>query len=163
MVVAKPAALPERECALLRGRSQSTSATQPGQAKASLATGAKIPGALVARPMVLADSRGFALAVIPGDRHIDLAALHDEFGRRFRVASESQISRLLPSQSGGDLPWIGAAPHCETFLEQSLVELPEVYFEAADGAHLIRVDGESFRGLFYGAWCGRISCTDACS
>lgn len=118
---------------------------------------AQVEGHLVARTVVLADSRGYALAVIPRDRHLDLAALENEFGRRFRVASNAETLRLFPGLPLRALPPVDAERRLETFVDQSLVPLTEVYLETTDPEGLVRLDGESFRGLFYGAWCGQIS------
>lgn len=121
-----------------------------------------IPGDQVAKALVLVDSHGYALAVIPRSRHIDLTALEQEFGRRFRMASRDEAGRVFPGSPRRALPPIpiGGEPQTETYVQQFLVQLPDVYFQTADPRHLLHVDGESFRSLFYGTWCGGISRTE---
>ena len=116
-----------------------------------------IQGAQVARSVLLAGDRDYALAVIPRDRHLDLAAIEEEFGRRLRMAGTAEVARLFPGLPPRALPPITDGIQLETFVDQSLVPLSAVYFETASPRRLVRIDGESFRGLLYGAWCGRIS------
>ncbi|MEA3640578.1 MAG: hypothetical protein VBE63_11620 [Lamprobacter sp.] len=108
----------------------------------------------VAMSQVLADDEGYALAVIPRTWTIDLAALRQEFGRPFRIVDE-------PVPGGSLLRGISLSNTCQgeidVILEQSLACLPSVYLETGHPHMLIHLDGESFRRLFYGSWCGCIS------
>ncbi len=108
----------------------------------------------VAISQVLTDNDGYALAVIPRAWAIDLPALRAEFGRPFRIvddpAPENSLLRGLCIPTARERG-------IEVILEQSLVCLPSVYFETVHSDLLIRLEGESFRRLFYGSWCGCIS------
>ena len=115
-----------------------------------------IPEEQIVKTLLLVDARGYGLAVLPRNRHLDLNAVAAEFGRAFRVASKEEVLRLFPGLPPRALPPVGG-PDIETFVDQSLVMLANVYLETADSRRLARVDGEAFRGLLYGAWCGRIS------
>lgn len=114
-------------------------------------------GEHIAKTLLLADGRGYALAVIPREREIDLDAMREEFGRSFRVAGSDEALRLFPGLHLRGLPPPGPGAELETFVDQSLVRLADVYFESADPRRLVHVDGEAFRNLLYGAWCGHIS------
>jgi prolyl-tRNA editing enzyme YbaK/EbsC (Cys-tRNA(Pro) deacylase) len=118
---------------------------------------AALPGTQVARTVLLAEDHGHALAVIPRDRHIDLEAIEQEFGRRLWMADRADVSRLFPGLPPRALPPIAEALQLETFVDQALVPLSEVCFETADPCRLVRLDGESFRALMNNAWCGPIS------
>lgn len=108
----------------------------------------------VAISQVLTDDEGYALAVIPRSWSIDLAALREEFGRQFRIVDEPVPGgSLLRGLSISDAGQCGV----DVILEQSLACLPSVYLETGHPHMLIHLDGESFRQLFYGAWCGCIS------
>lgn len=111
----------------------------------------------VARVLLLADARGYALAVIPKNRQLDLTALEHEFGRRFRLAGADEAERLFPGLPLRALPPICSCGQLDTYLEQSLVQLSDVFLATPDPRVMVQLDGESFRRLFYGAWCGRIS------
>lgn len=115
------------------------------------------PSGQIARTILLADERGYALAVIPSDRHVDLAAIEREFGRRLRMARGDEVARLFPGLPPSALPPIADGLQLETFVDQTLVPLSDVYFQTADPRRLVRIDGESFRSLLYNAWCGHIT------
>lgn len=119
-----------------------------------------VPSDQIARTVLLADRLGYALAVIPKNRRIDLAALYQEFGRRLRIASREEAQQLFRGRPPLLPPPPGSASQFETFLEQSLVKLTRVFFETADLRRLVPIDGDAFRDLFYGAWCGQISRAD---
>jgi prolyl-tRNA editing enzyme YbaK/EbsC (Cys-tRNA(Pro) deacylase) len=119
-----------------------------------------IRGEQIAKVLLLADGHGYALAVIPGNRRIDLAAMEQEFGRRFQIAGSDEVRRVFPDSPPRALPPNMGDADIETYVEQSLVRLSDVYFETADPRRLQHIDGESFRDLFYGAWCGGISCAE---
>jgi len=121
--------------------------------------GASIGRNRIAKTLLLADVRGYAVAVIPGNHQIDLLALRREFGRSFRLGRPDETERLFPGARPNALPPVGGDPRLETFLDLSLVRLRDVFLETRDPRRLIRIVGESFRALFYGAWCGPISRT----
>ena len=110
----------------------------------------KVAPARVARAVMLSDRYGEALAVIPADRRIDLTALAGEFGRNYRIV-----------ENPGTNPPGVLGPHNERrrdiYVDQALVGLPEVYVETREPGFLACLDGETFRSLFYGSWCGHIS------
>ena len=144
--------------ALLRRNGVRYATVQPGRAQAGVGHGTLgSQRGQVARVLLLADARGYALAVIPKNRHLDLAALENEFGRRFRLAGADDAERLFPGLPLRALPPICSCGQVDTYLEQSLVQLCDVFLETSDPRMMVRLDGESFRRLFYGAWCGQIS------
>jgi len=112
---------------------------------------------IIAQTVLLADSQGQAIAVIPADRSVDLAALKEEFGRSFRLVGPEAATARPPGAARAGASSTALRPLAETYVEQSLILLPEVYMKTSDAGRLVRVDGESFRSLFYGAWCGHIS------
>lgn len=119
----------------------------------------RVPRKLIAKTVVLVNARGYALAVIPKSRRIDLPALNAEFGRDFVPTSGEEIRRLFPDFLRRAIPPVGESAGIEMFVDRALVSLSEVYFdfETEDHKPMVRLDGESFRGLFYGSWWGHIT------
>jgi prolyl-tRNA editing enzyme YbaK/EbsC (Cys-tRNA(Pro) deacylase) len=111
----------------------------------------------VARTLLLVEGDECALAVVPKDRRLDLAELNREFGRLFRRGRAEETRHLFPDLPLRTLPPGAGRARVEVFLDQSLAGLSEVFFQTGDPVRLVRLDGEAFRGLFYGCWCGRIS------
>ena len=55
------------------------------------------------------------------------------------------------------MPAIGPAYGLETFVDVSLRNEPDVYFEAGDHLELIRVTGDQFEGMLQGCRTGSFS------
>ncbi len=116
-----------------------------------------VPGDRVVKARLLVDAGRHAVAVIPTNRRLDLAALNQEFGRRFRLGSPADRARLFPGLPAHAMLPAAIDQQVEIFVDQSLVGLREIAFETPDARTLLRIEGEAFTDLFDGAWCGRIS------
>jgi Ala-tRNA(Pro) deacylase len=71
------------------------------------------------------------------------------------VDQESDLKTLLPDCKVGAVPPLGPAYRIETFLDEALTTLANVYFEAGDHENLIRVSGQDFAALLQGVRRGR--------
>jgi Ala-tRNA(Pro) deacylase len=111
----------------------------------------------IAKAVVVRDPQGDALVVIPGDSWLELDALNRETGRDFRLDGESELAHLFPDCAEGAIPPIGPAYGLETFLDDALTTLANVYFEAGDHRHLVHVKGEDFLELLPGVRHGHFS------
>jgi len=98
----------------------------------------------LAKAVILWDREGYLMAVVPGDRHVGVETLSSKLGRKLMLADESRIAPVFTDCDPGAIPPIGPAYGMETIVDDSLVGLPEIYFEAGDHEDLIRVDGEQF-------------------
>ena len=121
------------------------------------ADAAHIPPERVAKAVVLADRRGYLMAVIPGDRHVSIETLSQRLGRNLALALENRIAPVFKDCDLGAIPPIGPADGMETVLDDSLVGQPEIYFEAGDHEELIRIDGDRFVSLLREARHGQFS------
>jgi Ala-tRNA(Pro) deacylase len=111
----------------------------------------------IAKAVIVQDTRGYAMVVVPGDHWVKLDTLNEETGRQFQLAEEHDIDRLFPDCLPGAVPPLGAAYGLESFLDEALTSLAEVYFEAGDHAQLVRVAGEDFLALLHGVRRGHFS------
>jgi Ala-tRNA(Pro) deacylase len=111
----------------------------------------------IAKAVAVRDGKGKALAVIPGDAWLDLDALNREAAREFELDDEGDLSRLFPDCVEGAVPAVGPAYGLETFVDESLTSLANVYFEAGDHRHLVHVAGDAFGELLAGARRGHFS------
>jgi len=117
---------------------------------AHAAQAAHVPGAQLAKGTLLKDDQGFIIAVVPATRKVDLGALHRHFGRPLGLATEGEVEDLFGDCEPGAVPPLGAAYGIESILDDSLMEAPDIYFEAGDHRGLVHLSGTEFRKLMTG-------------
>ncbi len=106
-----------------------------------------VPGARLAKSVVLEDDDGYVMVVVPSDRQVDLGELHRQTNRSLGLATEGELGRLFADCEIGALPPIGPAYGIETLVDDAIAEQSEIYFEAGDHEQLIRVTHEGFHAL----------------
>jgi Ala-tRNA(Pro) deacylase len=121
------------------------------------AESAHVPEDHVAKAVIVKDASGFAMVIIPGSSWLRLEALDEETGRQFRLADEREVDILFPDCRPGAVPPVGPAYAMETFLDEGLTTLANVYFEAGDHEHLVHVGSEAFLTLLKGVRRGHFS------
>jgi Ala-tRNA(Pro) deacylase len=104
----------------------------------------------LAKCVLLADERGYMLAVLPASRRIATDALNAELGRRLGLATEPELEEIFKDCALGAVPPCGAAYGIPTVVDEGLLHLEEVYFEGGDHEHLVRMTGVDFATLFSG-------------
>lgn len=124
------------------------------------AEAAHVPADHTAKAVIVEDARGYAMVVIPGDRWLKLHGLQDASGRIFSLAGEAAVDGLFGDCEPGAVPPLGAAYGLDMYLDEQLWMLADVYFEAGDHTHLVRVSGEGFHALAKGARRGHFSHAD---
>lgn len=115
------------------------------------AEAAHVSGDSLAKGVVLADEKGFVLAVVPASHVLQVAELGRELGRPLELAEESRLRDVFPDCERGAVPALGPAYGLETVVSDALFGEDEVWFEAGDHVTLVRVDGTQFRDLLSGA------------
>jgi len=114
----------------------------------------------IAKAVIVRDEQGYAMVVIPASHWLKLEALQQEADRDFVVAAESDATKLFPDCATGAIPPLGQAYGLETFLDERLTTLANVYFEAGDHEDLVHVNGDAFHELLKGARHGHFSHDD---
>jgi Ala-tRNA(Pro) deacylase len=109
-----------------------------------------VPEDHIAKAVMVHDGQAHAMVVIPGDTWLHLDSLNADTGRAFKLDDESDLSELLPDCAIGAVPALGPVYGIETFLDEALTTLAEVYFEAGDHQNLVKVRGEDFLALLSG-------------
>lgn len=108
---------------------------------------AHIPEDQMAKGVLLKDTQGYLEAVLPADTEVRLEALAAQLGRHLTLAGEAEAEHLYPDCELGAIPALGQAFGVETVVDQRLLEVPHVYFEAGDHEHLVHLHGGSYREL----------------
>lgn len=114
---------------------------------------AHVPGDSLAKGVVLKDSDGFLLVVIPADYHLNLDMICSLLKRDLHMADEDSLEGLFPDCEVGAIPAIGQAYGVKTIWDpsSSLGKVDEVFFEAGDHKELVCVSGETFHELMASA------------
>lgn len=108
---------------------------------------AHVPGKRLAKAVIIKDGDRYLMVVVPAVDHVDMDQLCRHFGHEVVLASEAELNGLFPDCEPGAVPPTGAAWGMETYLDECLIEEPEVYFEAGDHVEVVRVSADQFARL----------------
>jgi Ala-tRNA(Pro) deacylase len=107
--------------------------------------------------VLVRDSGGDVLVVIPGNSWVRFHGLQAELNRELELAPEPEVEAQFSDCDPGAVPCTGMAYGIETVVDEALASLAFVYFESGDHEHLVRVSGEDFRQLMSGLRHGHFS------
>ena len=111
------------------------------------AAAAHVPGDRLAKAVIVKDGDNYLMVVVPSDYHVHLGALHRKLGRNVGLATESELVGLCPDCDEGAVPPVGGAYGIKSMVDTGLLKQPEVYFEAGDHEHLVKMAGPDFQAL----------------
>jgi Ala-tRNA(Pro) deacylase len=129
----------------------------PTSTSLGAAEAAHVPGDRVAKSVLLEDERGYVVAVLPASHRIRIRELTEQLERSLELASEPELEELFRDCEPGAVPPVGAAYGLPTVVDDSLLNAPEVYFEAGDHEDLVHLSGVEFLSLLAGARHGTFS------
>lgn len=121
------------------------------------AQAARVPGDQLAKCVVLEDDSGYLMTVVPSTHRVDLGGLHRALKRNLGLASEPELVELFKDCEPGALPPLGAVYGMQMILDDSLADLPDIYFEAGDHLALVHMRKDEFMRLMANVPRGRIS------
>jgi Ala-tRNA(Pro) deacylase len=121
------------------------------------AQAAHVPGDRLAKTVILQDDEGFAAAVLPSTYHLQLYKLWEETGRKLVLATEDEVRELFKDCEVGAVPPVAMAYGMPTFIDESLMRQPDVYFEAGDHEDLVHMQMDDFMRLMSDA--ERVRCS----
>ena len=117
---------------------------------------AHVPPGRVAKCVLLEDERGYVLAVLPAACRLSFDAICGVLDRRLDLASESELDEIFSDCAHGAVPALGDAYNIPMLVDDSLLRMPDVYFEGGDHEDLVHVQGQAFLELMRTAQHGRI-------
>ena len=127
-------------------------ATSRGSARS-----AQVPEGRVAKCVLLEDERGYVLAIVPASCDVELDRIDQLLGRHLELATEPELEGLFEDCELGAIPPFGAAHPLPVAIDDSLLRMPDLYFEAGDHEGLVHVRGEAFQSLLDHPRHGRFS------
>jgi len=117
---------------------------QPTHTSLQAAKSARIAPRLLAKAVLLEENGRYVMAIVPTARHVKLGKLRQQFGRDFGMATEQTIGKIFRDCVPGAVPALGPAYGLETIWDESVMNGPELYFEAGDHEHLIRIRTDDY-------------------
>ena len=114
----------------------------------------------IAKGVIVKDASGYAMVVVPASNYVEMKHVRKELDRELELVEEDEFSKLFSDCEPGAVPPLGPAYQLETFLDEALTTLANVYFEAGDHEHLVHVSGDDFKRLLGGARHGHYSHDD---
>ena len=121
------------------------------------AEAAHVSGDTMAKSVLLSDSEGYVMAVIPAAHRLDIGKLSRLLGRRLGLVTEAEVCQVFADCQPGAVPPFGEAYGIPTVLDESLTHRGEVYFESGDHGEAVRMRGDAFRALLEKSRTGSIS------
>lgn len=116
-----------------------------------------VSGRDFAKAIVLKTREGrTVMAVIPGPRHVDLTALGKLVGSRVEMAREEEFAPLFPGCELGAEPPFGSLYNLPVYVDESLLEDPEIVCNAGSHTEAIRLKCSDFERLVHPV-VGRLS------
>lgn len=119
---------------------------------------AHIPGAHLAKSVLMHTERTPVLAVVPSCQKVDLHRLQLILERRLGLAREDELVEVFDDCELGAAPPVGMAYGVPTVLDRDLYGLDEIWFEAGDHCSLVHMTGHHFDRLMGGARLGSFCC-----
>jgi Ala-tRNA(Pro) deacylase len=101
----------------------------------------------VVKAVVLKDTDGFMLALLPASRHIQFDKLRQLVGDEVNIAGEEQVETLFVDCEPGSIPALGAAYGLDVIIDDSLKGQSDIYVEGGDHANLVHLSRASFQKL----------------
>jgi Ala-tRNA(Pro) deacylase len=114
----------------------------------------------IAKAVIVKDAAGYAMVVIPASNWVEVEHLRKELNRDLHLATEDELAKLFSDCEAGAVPPLGPAYGIETFLDEGLTSLANVYFEAGDHEQLVHMTMNDFRTLLGGVRHGYYSHVD---
>lgn len=108
---------------------------------------ARVSGDQLAKAVILKEEDNYAMAILPATHRLDLGVLRQQTARNFGLATESEIGDIFNDCEVGAVPPVGQPYDLPMWLDESLDEADDIYFEAGDHDQLIHMKGAEFQRL----------------
>ena len=111
---------------------------------------AHVPETKVAKAVVLEDSNGYVVGVVPSTNQLDLNWVRESLGRNLDLAREAELPALFDDCELGAVPALSNAYGLDVIWDDQLSGMSDVYIEAGDHENLVHLGGDEFRYLLSG-------------
>lgn len=126
----------------------------PAVTARDVARSTRIPGALLAKTVIVNGDGELAMAVLPANRHIDEALLKTIMNvETLRIAQEYEFQDRFPQCEIGGMPPLGNMYNMKVYMEQSLLNDEWIAFNAGNHTEVIKMDSGVLRRLIQPVVC----------
>lgn len=127
----------------------------PAGTSSETAQAAHVPGACLAKAVMVEDASHCALVVVPATEQVHLGDLRRELGGTYALATQESVGRVFSDCDAGSVPPFGQAYGIEVLLDESLLAGHRMYVESGHRGALVALAGDDFRRLMQDARRGR--------
>lgn len=122
---------------------------------------AHVPKSQVAKAIVLQSNEGdYLMATLPVNHRLSLNRVNKLTARDYHMIEEKLLPELFPDCQHGAIPAIGVAYDINTLVDDQLLNAENVYIEAGDHRHLVRLNHRQFATMLsaepHGDICGAV-------
>jgi Ala-tRNA(Pro) deacylase len=122
------------------------------------ATAAHIDRQQLAKAVLMRTDRDYVLAVVPASHYVNPVALGKLLGsNEITLAGEDELPYIFRDCEAGAIPIVGSAFGVQTAVDDRLLQLSDIYFEAGDHEHLLHMRDRDFARLMGNETHGSIS------
>ena len=106
-----------------------------------------VPGADLAKTVVLQGKTQCYLGVLPASYQVDLSRFGQIVGEAVELASEQRIQELFPDCELGAIPPFGKLYGLPTYIDRTLTGHRDFVFQAGGHSNALRMNYQDFEGL----------------
>ena len=119
---------------------------------------AHLPSAEVTKAIILQCSDGsYLMSALSVDHKLSIAQVNQLMGKNYHLLNETRLSELFPDCEQGAIPSIGEAFAIDMLVDDDLLRAKQVYIEAGDHRHLIKINQQQFAQMLAKVPHGNIS------
>ena len=119
----------------------------PASTSSETAEAAHVPGANLAKAVVVENGTQCTVVVVPATEQLHLGELRKELGDTYALATEEGVERVFSDCEVGSVPPFGQAYGLDVMVDDSLLEHDRVFVQCGDRAALLSLQGDDFRQL----------------
>lgn len=101
---------------------------------------AQVEAGRLAKAVLLESDDGLMAALIPANQEVRFGRLQLDYGEHLHLANEATIREMFSDCDPGTVPGLPAVWGVETVWDDDLLAQPDIFLEAGDHMHLIRVE-----------------------
>jgi Ala-tRNA(Pro) deacylase len=133
----------------------------PTQSSYDSSCSAHLPNSQVAKAIVLETDNGeYLMATLSVAHRVSLEQVKALTGKEYHLVNEARLSDLFPDCQQGAIPAIGQAYHLDMMVDDALLNVEEVYIEAGDHEHLLKISHQQYCDMLasmpHGDICGSV-------